>query len=416
MFDFGFIVSLFLFLGIWAIFWYFRKSGIMKWQDSLDKTLFLVKMPRYEKDGSEKDKKELIALMEQVYSNFLYLRYKDLKHSFFSDPPTVSLEIASEVGDADIAFYISISNRLSDGLQKYIQGVYPGAVIEKVVKDYTIFEPKSFISASFLKLEKNDLMPLTTYKDLAGDPIASITNAMSRIKPEEGCSIQIIARPTISNIRERGQREIDNILNPNGQYQGGNHARSSSTRLIGDFFSLKSSSESQQAFDQNQGQYYNPSTIDYNQIDLIRKKMSKAQFDVNVRIISVAKDRERSEDILHNIESSFAQFYSNENNFKFIPVRAFEMKKFSFDYCFRNFNRYQTVVLNAEELASIYHFPLAHIESPNLQWVKTKEIAPPQNLPKTGQILIGESIYRGEEQDVYFSNEQDRRRHFYIIG
>ncbi len=186
MIDFGFIVSIFLIISIWFAFWYAKKSSIIKWQDSLDKVLYLVRMPRYEKEGEQKDFKELIGVMEQVYANFLHLRHKDIQKSFFSDPPSVSLEMASEVGGSDIAFYIGVPKRLGDALEKYIQGAYPGAVVEKMVKDYTIFEQGANVCGSFLKLEKDELMPITTYKDLSGDPIASITNAMSKIKPEEG--------------------------------------------------------------------------------------------------------------------------------------------------------------------------------------------------------------------------------------
>jgi hypothetical protein len=43
-----------------------------------------------------------------------------------------------------------------------------------------------------------------------------------------------------------------------------------------------------------------------------------------------------------------------------------------------------------------------------------KEAAPPLNLPQSG-LLLGKSLFRGEERNV-FMNEDDRRRHFYIIG
>jgi hypothetical protein len=309
---------------------------------------------------------------------------------------------------------------MGDALEKYIQGVYPGAVIEKVIKDYTIFEPKSIVCASYVKLEKEDLYPLTTYKDLAGDPIASITNAMSKIQATEGCCMQIILRPNINDLKNRAQKRIDSILNPNAKNQEKIYSAwqsDSPTGLIGQAFGSspqtnQNPSNPPEQYPQNQ--YQQP--VDVNQAEAIRKKISKPLFDVNIRLVGVAKNEMRAEDILHTLETGLAQFFSNYNNFRFIPVRQLFIKDFIFNYCFRNFKRNENIVLNVEELSGIYHFPLSHIESPNLLWAKTKEIAPPNNLPKTGQMLIGKSVYRGQEQDVYFGSDADRRRHFYIIG
>ena len=72
--------------------------------------------------------------------------------------------------------------------------------------------------------------------------------------------------------------------------------------------------------------------------------------------------------------------------------------------------------MNLEELTSIYHFPLSNIESPHLKWTKSKEVAPPTDLPNSGLNLLGEAIFRGEEEKVYFASPDDRRRHFYIVG
>lgn len=417
MIDPGFIVSIFLTLIVVLVSLYLKKNRAIKFQDSLDKTLYLIRMPKYENEkNGQQDVKELIALMEQVYANFLYLRYRDLKRSFFSDPPTVTLEVASEIGGSDIAFYVSVSTRIGESLEKYIQGVYPGAIVEKVIKDYTIFEPKSFICASYAKLEKEDILPLTTYKDLAGDPIASITNAMSKIQPDEGCCMQIVLRPNLTDLKEKAQKRVDSILNPNLQNREKIYSAwqsQSPTGLIGEVFGSHSQDNQYQQDLQNQ---YLQQPIDQNQADAIRKKISKPLFDVNIRLVGVAKNELRAEDILHSLESGLAQFFSNYNNFRFVPVKKYFIRDFIFNYCFRNFIRSQNISLNAEELAGIYHFPLAYIESPNLIWAKTKEIAPPSELPKTGPMLIGKSIYRGEEKNVYFSNDSDRRRHFYIIG
>jgi hypothetical protein len=78
------------------------------------------------------------------------------------------------------------------------------------------------------------------------------------------------------------------------------------------------------------------------------------------------------------------------------------------------FSKKQKITLNSEEVASIFHFPLTQLSSPKLKWLKSKESVPPTNVPKEG-VIIGKSIFRGEETEIKMTDD-DRRRHFYIIG
>ena len=87
-----------------------------------------------------------------------------------------------------------------------------------------------------------------------------------------------------------------------------------------------------------------------------------------------------------------------------------------YDFSFREFRTNQAVILNSAELTSIFHFPLSHIESPYIKWVKTKEAPPPSELPEKGLLTLGEAVFRGEKRKVNIATKGDRRRHFYIIG
>ena len=184
----------------------FKKRRIIRLTKSLDMVLFLVKMPKYEKkeeSGRVQDIKSIIGMMEQVYSNFLYLEKPKFIKKFLYGSPRVALEIASEVGGSDISFYVAVPTDLATSLEKYIQGVYPGAVLEKVPQDYTVFEPQGKTAASFLKLKKSVYFPINTYKNLESDPLASITNSLSKIYPEEGAAIQIILKPGRFDLKEK---------------------------------------------------------------------------------------------------------------------------------------------------------------------------------------------------------------------
>lgn len=78
------------------------------------------------------------------------------------------------------------------------------------------------------------------------------------------------------------------------------------------------------------------------------------------------------------------------------------------------FDENNIVLLNTEELASIYHFPMSRKAAPTVRMIRSKEATPPINIPTEG-VIIGKSSFRGEEQIIRMAPE-DRRRHFYIIG
>ena len=171
-------------------------------------TLFLVMMPKNppKKEGeAQKEEKLTIAQMEQVFSNFLYLK----KPKMFQEPPSCSFEIASQIGNSDISFYVAVPRYLESVFEKYVQGVYPNAVVDKVPQDYTIFEPQGANAGAYLKLLENPLFPISTYQILEKDPLSLITNTLSKITPNEGAAVQVVIRPLSKlNLRKKGEKAL----------------------------------------------------------------------------------------------------------------------------------------------------------------------------------------------------------------
>jgi hypothetical protein len=405
-----------LFLIIIALFFIFKKRKKNTLDRSLYMSLFLVKLPRYDKAGGEgggESEKSAISEMEQFYSNFLYLdKGESALTRFFYGVPRIALEISSEIGQGDISFYVAVPVEYENSLNKYVQGVYSGAVVEKISDDYTIFEPESEVSASYLKQASSFFIPVNTYEDLGRDPLESVVNSVSSIKPDEGAAVQFIIRPTLFNFRRKGEKFLSLITEKGKSVEEAfsNINQGWFLKVIKEAFDIFSSSKKEE-------EVLNKTKVDSAVVDFVRKKISKPGFEVNIRLIAVAEEKVRADEILEGIESSFSQFTSSINSFKKNRVKNKKaLKKTIYDFSFRNFNKNQTVVLNSTELTSIYHFPLSHIESPYIKWVKTVEAPPPSELPVSGDLTIGEAVYRGEKKPVYIASEEDRSRHFYIIG
>ncbi len=406
------------FLVVWILLGKSRK--ITRLSQSLKMSLFLVKMPKYEKKKDEKEKqdiKPLIEQMEQIYSQFLYLKTPNFFKRFFQGyrTPRIALELASEVGGSDISFYIAVPNYMETGIEKIIQGVLPQAVVEKVPQDYTVFEPEAKVAGSRLFLQKPLYFPLQTYKKLEKDPLATLTNALSKIRPEEGAAIQIIVRSTKFELKKQGEKMLSEITEKGASVKAAmaQAGKSQVAEWTGIAFNALATSNKKEDTPLTP-----PKTGGVSEAVLegVRSKIQKPILEVNIRLLGVAKDKERAQEILNHLEAGFSQFSSSLNGLEPARVKDRKIKKFVYDFSFRDFNDKERVILNLEELTSLYHFPLPHIESPQIKWAKTKESAPPSNLPLSGLNLIGNVIFRGEEKPVYFASREDRRRHFYVVG
>jgi len=380
----------------------------------LETALFLVMMPKNEskqENEARKEEKLIISQMEQVLANFLYLK----KPKWFAQPPSVALEIASQTGSSDISFYVSVPKYLESVFEKYVQGVYPRAIVDKVPQDYTIFEPGAKTAGAYLKLRENALFPISTYQKLEKDPIATITNNLSKIAQDEGAAVQVIIRPLAKKgFKKSGEKALSKI-------REGKHVRTAIKEAMrGElsklfFDTVKSGGASgpkdvkdlekkEQGFDQ----------VGY---DAIQSKIQKQPFEVNIRLAASAQTTERAQDILSHVIGSFNQFsLSAANSLEPVELKGAALKKFVYDVSFRLFNDRQKNILNTEELASVYHFPTHYTETPYIKAAKSGATAPPADLPDTGVSLIGKVDFRGDEKKIYFASPGDRRRHLYVIG
>ncbi len=400
-------IALSLLFLVVASVWVFilKRARTKNLKKGLDMTLFLIRLPKYEegdRSPSIEEIRSLIGKMEQFYSNFLYL-----KGSLFESPPEIAFEISSQIGGSDISFFVSVPNKIKDSLNKYIQGVYPGAVLREIPEDYTIFEPDGEEAASCLKLKKHFSLPIKTYKELENDPLDSITNSLTKITEDEGSSVQLVIKPTKNNLKSR-LKKIKYFIRNRGMsfHQAAAKAeRSFLLDFIFDFFSILST-------EQESGEMKEDQSL----IEAINKKGNHPAFEANIRLIAAAKDRQKAEDVLSNLESGFSQFLSNFNGFEFSRQTGRNLQRSIQNYSFRRFDKNRSIILNLEELASIYHFPLSHMKTPYINWVKSREAAPPSDLPKSGPLFVGNLVFRGEEKEVFIGSREDRRRHIYTIG
>jgi hypothetical protein len=396
-----------------------QKSSVF---GGLEQVLFLVMMPKNPSKNSatsgsssqppRSEEKLLISQMEQVLANFLYLK----KPSPFQPEPSVAFEIASQIGSSDISFYVSVPKYLESVFEKYVQGVYPNAIVDKVPQDYTIFEPQGASAGAYLKQSENILFPISTYQNLEKDPLSLITNTLSKISADEGGAVQVVVRPLSKlNLRNKGEKALKKI-------REGKQVRTAVIQAFHNpimemFEELQKPAKTPKSKEFEMANKEKEQGFDQKSYEAIQSKIQKQPFEVNVRVVSAAQSQGRAEEILQHLLSAFSQFsLAAINSLEPKEVYKKELQNLIYDYSFRNFNPKQANVLNLEELASIYHFPTHYIETPYIKAAKSVSAPPPVDLPEQGEICIGEVDYRNEKRKVYFADRKDRRRHFYYIG
>lgn len=388
---------------VYLFYRYYSKSGLNKRANDL--VLLEIKVPKkYEREEYEtlKSIPEITAIADQFFSSLGSLFEGGIK-GIIHGQPTISLEYIAK--EKEIVFFVGVPKSYQQLVEKQIQSFYPMAQIEPS-GDFRIFKEGSEIAYGMITTSRSFIYPIKTYRELNVDSIANITNVLSKIGDNSRASIQILIKPVSQSWRTQVEWAIRKIQEGRGAPLG-----ISWFNKLGYFLGNFTTSAVQNQKDNEMIRKITP--LQEETIKLLSEKSTKTGFSVQIRLVSMAPNMPEAEVNLKNIFSSFAQFTSpDKNTFKFL--RGFEKKSFLTHYILRHFIGFNKMILNSEELASIYHFPSQHIDTPGIRWFMAKRSPVPANMPKEG-IILGKNVYRREEITVRLK-ENDRRRHLYCIG
>jgi len=382
--------------------------------------LFLVTLPRRikEEGGKEITLQEHLKTAEQFYSSLAGIKEPDFFKKWFLGNPAFVFEIAVSRAGEEIYFYVACPRSVSSIMEKEILAFWPKSQIQ-AVPDYNIFNPSGVAVASELSLSKSALLPLKSYKEFGVDPLSAITSVFTKlVKGTEGAAIQILVRSGKASLRGAAEK-VTRSLQAGEKLEKAIHNTKSSAGVAGllseiaDTFMQKPPTQPKEMT--GNAPAPGPSPLQQNTIAAISEKSSQPLFDVNIRIIASAPTETKAQSILEQLESAFEQLGSPAlNQFKFKNIRGADLKKLFYKFAFRIFSEKKTMLLSSGELAGIFHFPSPGLLTPNIKWLKTRQAPPPANLPQEG-LIIGKNVFRDESRDIRILDD-DRRRHFYIIG
>ncbi len=377
--------------------------------------IFLVRLSKEKpnedrQENSAQRLKEEIAKGETVFAAIGGLRaQRGFNKWFLGRTDHFSFEIVASHNK--IAFYAVAPKREARYLEQQIHAHYPEAMVEEV-DDYNAFNLKSQISAGYLKTSKQSLFPIRTYQDMEVDPMNSLINVLSKLSKEESLVIQYTVRSAHGSWHRKVRRIVRRINEKNSVSEGIRYSWFQSVfPFVSDIFQ---STNRTKEMNKNPETVKKLTAIEEEMLKKIEEKNSKAGLDVNIRVIACAQTKEQANVYLEDIASAFSEYNNFSYGNGFARVNKKQTDKVVNDFIYRRFHEGISFLLNSQELASIFHFPLSTTETPNILWLTAKGAAAPANIPNEG-ISLGENVYRGVRKEIRMKRD-DRRRHTYIIG
>ena len=387
--------------------------------------VFLIRVPK-EKAKEENNSmakylqqlKEEIARGETIFASIGGLKVKrwSLEHWLFGREDNFAFEIVAHGGK--INFYASAPKKLSLYLEQQIHAYYPEASIE-IVEDYNAFNPNNKVRAAYLKPARGFIFPIKTYNEFNADPLDAIFNSLSKIESDESISLQYVVRSA------EGAWHLESRNAVLEAYKKNDISKLSGGNFFSSFFSFFGSIFDEifkKAEDKNKSPESSKQLTEKEREMLkhMEEKNSKAGLDVNIRIVVSARDEAHADTYLSNVFNAFNQYnyYEYGNGFK--RYRRFWQQweviqdNTINNFIYRRLIDWQSFILNTEELNSLFHLPLAHNETPNIDWLMSKSAPAPANMPEEG-LLLGYNLFRGQKTPIRIK-QIDRRRHTYIIG
>jgi len=367
-----------------------------------------------EKYSTGHDFRDVVGVMDHLYQA-LYGIYNTRIERFWRGQPFFSMEYAALAGE--ILFFVVCPRKIAPIIEKQVTSFYPDTIIDQV-EDYNIFTDNSVISVQTLVPEKPFSSVFKTYDQLKSDPVNNITNAFSKLEMSEGAAVQFILRPVKSGWQNKLQSEAGRLINPKRKRAKWWNPISWLSAAFGiitegdEIVDLK-------AEEQSTGERVSQAVEEYSKS--VDEKANQPGFRCTVRLIASADTPARSETLREMIIASFAQFNSIRGN-RLRKTRLIEKRKVlnrfirrsprrSLKQCLRS----PKMILGTTELAGFFHLPnIRYNKAETIKWQNFKIAPSPKDIPTEG-LFLGTNTHRSEKKKIFMKDE-DRFRHFYIIG
>lgn len=345
--------------------------------------------------------------------------------------PWFSFEIISIEGY--IQFLIRTEVSFRDLVEAAVYAQYPDADIIEV-EDYVDLAPESYPNNEYdvwvgdFCLAENSALPIRTYREfehsiskdtVLKDPMGTFLESFSRIGTGEQMWFQMLIEPISNSWKEDAIKKIKEIIGDASLKKSSGtgiplekeFAKSWEEISAQVFGTIRTEGgEEKKSTDPNQLRFLTPGQTKI--VEAMEEKISKVGFKTKMRGVYLArKEVFKPERGVNALIGAIQQFNIPSAN-SIVPVftstvsyfgkvkksarrKALLIKSYKKRKMKAGGNSF---ILNIEELATVWHFPMSHVKTPQLQKTISKRSEPPSGLPV--ESIFNQVVEESGEVDV----------------
>lgn len=373
---------------------------------------------------TEKDFKEKVAIMAQLYRALYEIKEMNLWNLIRTkiwQSDDISFELFLE--KHELSFYIVVDEYYMNVVEKQVTSFYKDADIQVTKKPYKLFEKGKKVRGYYMYTKRDYWFPINSYKVMEQDPLNDVANVLSKLEDSEKAAIQMIINPVSSEKWRDKTEHMGTALFKNQRMP-----LKIPIPIIGPILALLINAIT--FFAPGQGKTNAPGAsggdayirmlqTKEEAYKRIGEKAGQVGFDTVIRIFGVADTKARAVEITNNINVAFSIFHDAYLNWfqnrRIVPFDFINNPILKYLFHRRISAIHKQSLFCQDELASLIHLPDSRYNPiPIIKWLQYKVLPPPVELPTQG-IVIGKSVFRGEERLVRILPD-DRTRHHYMIG
>lgn len=401
-------------IGIGLLYWRQTIQEKKNYERALKMVPLLIHLPPMSEDieANGRDNRDIvdenISKAQVIYNIIASTMQKGFKSRIYGQRH-MSFEVVGSQGL--VYFYAMVPISLVSVVKQAIISAYSSAQVEEVA-EHNIFNQVgklTSIAGGEFVLKKQFAYPIATYQEVKRDTMQAVLNALSTLDKEDGAGIQILLRPADS----KWQQQASVVASDKRKGNGGKSGLQSVWAVLKQL--VVALAKPPEPGDNKTNDKPELSNLEQSILDAIDDKTRYQGFEVMIRIIASSNITQRSQAIVANLVATFSLFDApGKNGFKFVP--ATKPEALVSDYILRMFPQSNhKMVLNAIEMATIFHFPdQRSIPTSQLRRQESKQVDGPRNMPAEG-LLLGYNVFRGVKKPVRLAL-QDRQRHMYAVG
>lgn len=256
----------------------------------------------------------------------------ELLERFAKYQMTFAFEAAVHHVGEEIHFYIYAPKRHKKEIVRDVESLFPGAKVQ--TGDYDVWMEGSEVEIAHVRQAKPFLVPLSTASAPARDSFAEMLRRLSELKVlGEGVALQWVMKPLTPPARKEFVELIETLK----------AGRARSFRLL------------------DEGFLVTPQTI-----SVLEEKLVSPLFKVNCRVVIAHARKDEAKRLMRNIGEAFAKASKGMLYNELYLVPAKKPRRSLAMFSRRLFDEKEEMVLNAQEIATVFHFPTRHSAMPKV--------------------------------------------------